>query len=188
MKLATFLLLLLGLVILPGCALRGAKPAAAAHVKAHHTVLRPGQVVTFKNGNGSGEIFYVSDFVRRYEIEGVPYDVTLVQRNKEFRHQSGIYNPGESWGFLNFNDQWISRFVVEESVVDFQSMKECKVFLREGAQYYKWVGNEQGYVLGFSVSPGRDQANVSFYRMSLRGKLLRTLPKEYRYDGYVRVK
>ena len=146
-----------------------------------------GQVVVFKNPNGAGKITYVSDFVRRYEINGVSYAVELVQRNKVFDYRNGIYNPGEAWGPLPLADAAPSRFVVDESIVRFSTNEECERFFKEGAAYEKWVGGENFLVLGFILSPGRDQVNVSLYRCYIAGKLMRQLPSPFKYPGFVRV-
>lgn len=155
--------------------------------EAHHTVLASGQQAVFRNANGSGKIIWISNFVRRYEIDDTAYDVRLTQRLEEFRNQKGIYNPGESWGWLNPSDDRISRFVVEESELNFKSMSECRNFMGEGADYYQWVCGPNGLVLGFFLSPGRDQANVSLFRVSINGVPLQALPESYRHPGNVRI-
>lgn len=154
---------------------------------AHDTVMSVGQVVVFQNPNGNGKITYVSDLIRRYEINGDSYEVRLVQRKKVFEHRNGIYNPGEKWGPLPLEDAIPSRFVVEESIVRFGTNKECERFFKEGATYEKWVGGDNGLVLGFFLSPGRDQMNVSLYRCYIAGKLMQKMPSKFEYPGFVRV-
>ena len=155
---------------------------------AHDSVMSAGQEVVFKNPNGSGKITYISEFIRRYEVNGSSYNVDLIQRPEEWRHQKGIYNPGESFGQLNLSDGVPSRFVVQESEVRFDTPEESSRFFREGAAYHKWVSNDQGLVLGFDLSPGRDQVNVSLYRCFIAGKLMKEMPAQYKYRGFVRVK
>jgi len=155
-------------------------------IPAHDTVMSAGQVVLFKNPNGAGKITYASDFVRIYEINGNSYEVELVQRSKEFQHLNGIYNPGDTWGPLSISDAVPSRFVVDESEVRFNTNEECDRFFKEGAAYEKWVGGSQGLALGFMLSPGRDQVNVSLYRCYIAGKLMQALPRQFQHPGYVR--
>ena len=155
---------------------------------AHDAVLSAGQEVIFENPNGSGKIIYLSDFLRRYEISGGSYEVELTQRPEEWRHQKGIYNPGESFGPLRLEDEAPSRFVVQESEVRFSTSEECNRFFKEGAAYHKWVSNDQGLVLGFDLSPGRDQVNVSLFRCYIAGKLMKSLPHQFRYAGYVKLR
>ena len=162
-------------------------PTESANAPAHDTVMSAGQVVVFQTPNGAGKISCVSDFIRRYDISGCSYDVELVQRDEEWRHKKGIYNPGETWGPLQLTDAKPSRFVVDESVVRFRTNEECERFFKEGAAYEKWVGGDNGLVLGFFLSPGRDQVNVSLYKCYISGKLMRRLPSQFKYPGFVRV-
>lgn len=167
-----------------GC---GVLPAVTTteEARAHDAVLAEGDVVEFRTPNGVGRIIYVSEFVRRYEIGGDSYEVTLVQRDEEFMHRAGIYNPGESWGPL-----WMRsapRFVVDESVVRFSKMEEAVTFFRYGADTTKYVSSESGLVLGYEETPGRYQVNVSLYKCYVNGKLMKSMPKQFRYPGYVRL-
>lgn len=155
---------------------------------ARHAVMTAGQEVVFENPNGSGRIDYLSEFSRRYVIDGQNHDVKLVQRPKQWRHQNGIYNPGESWGPLSLDDGIAARFVVEESELRFSTNEECDGFFKEGASYAKWVSGDHGLVLGFSSSPARDQINVSLYRCFISGKPMKDLPAEYKHAGFVRLR
>lgn len=162
-------------------------PAAPTEkARARDAVLGPGNVVEFKNANGSGRIVYVSDFVRRYEIGGASYDVTLVQRDKEFMHRTGIYNPGASWGPLWMRDE--PRFVVDESVMRFPTMAHAVKYFKQGAAQKKWVSNESGLALGYVESPGRYQVNVSLFKCYVGGKLMTRMPKQFRNPGFVRLR
>lgn len=169
------------------CAIKNMNSRTNQSQEAHNTVMSSGQEVVFENPNGAGKIIYISDFVRRYVIDGRSFDVELVQRPREWRHQTGVYNPGESWGPLLLNDAKASRFVVEESELRFNTNEECDRFFKEGASYAKWVSGDQGLVLGFASSPGRDQVNVSLYRCFISGKPMKSLPSEYQYAGFVRL-
>lgn len=151
---------------------------------AHHTVLRPGEWVEFKNSNGSGAVRYVSDFTRQYDVFDETHTVTLFQRTEMCRHQEGIYNPGETY---SIGAPRRVRFVVQESVVYFKSLGELDDFLAAGSSSYQWVSNSDGYVLGFFCAPSRYQANIDLFRFYLNGKLLRSIPKQHRYPGYVRI-
>ena len=104
-----------------------------------------------------------------------------------FENRNGIYNPGETWGPLPLEDAIPSRFVVEESIVRFGTNEECERFFKEGAAYEKWVGGDNGLVLGFLLSPGRDQMNVSLYRCYIAGRLMRQMPSKFKNPGFVRL-
>ena len=183
-----FSLILLVAIFLLGCHFsKPMSPTGSEKIPAHDTVLSAGQVVTFRNPNGAGKIKYFSDFKRIYEIEGNSYKVELVQRSKEFQHLKGIYNPGETWGPLPLSDSAPSRFVVDESEVHFATTEECERFFKEGAAYEKWVGGTQGLALGFMLSPGRDQVNVSLYRCFVGGKLMKSIPVQFLHTGYVKL-
>jgi hypothetical protein len=151
---------------------------------AHHAVLRPGEWVEFKNPNGSGAVRYVSDFTRQYDVFDESHQVSFFQRPEKFRHQEGIYNPGETY---SSGAPRRVRFVVQESLVHFESLDEVESFLKEGGSRHQWVSNTDGYVLGFNCSPSRYQVNVNLFRFYLNGKLMRTIPKQHRYPGYVRI-
>ena len=151
---------------------------------ANPVVLSPGDVIEFKNPNGSGSIRYVSDFVRQYEIGGATYDIKLIQRPEEFMHRSGIYNPGESWGPLAMRNA--PRFVVDESILRFASNEDAVKFFKMGAEQDKWVCNDSGLALAYVETPGRHQINVSLFKCYLNGKLMKTIPKQFRNPGFVR--
>jgi hypothetical protein len=174
--------------LITGCFPVAMNPFKHAEVKAHHAVIGKGQEVTFKNPNGSGKIRYVSEFVRQYEIEGKTHDVEMIQRTEEFTYRNGLYNPAASLAIFHLYDSSLSRYVVDESEINFPSMKECKKFLQEGAEDVKWVGNDQGLVVGFDMVPERYQVSVSLFRIRVKGKLLKGVPQEFRYPGYVRIK
>ena len=144
-------------------------------------------MVRFTNPNGSGTLRYVSAFEREAAIDGEAYEFKLIQRHEEFRHQSGLYNPGESWGALSTSDRRFSRIVAEESVIRFRSQEEARVFFNEGGAYLKWVTNGKGLVVGFMTTPGRDQANISLYRVFVNGEPLRALPNGLAYPGSLKV-
>jgi hypothetical protein len=162
-------------------------PNAGIPVSARDAVLSPGESVTFNNPNGFGILRYVSPFEREAVIDGETYRFKMIQRPKEFMYQSGLYNPGESWGWLNTGDRRLSRIVAAESVIRFRSLEEARVFFKEGGGYLKWVTNGDGLVLGFLTSPGRDQINIDLYRASLNGKPLRSLPRGMSYPGSLRL-
>lgn len=149
-----------------------------------HAVLRPGEWVEFENSNGSGVVRHVSDFTRQYEVFGESHTVKLFQRPEKFRRQEGIYNPGETY---SIGAPRRVRFVVQESIAHFESAEEIEKFLRAGSSIHQWVSNSDGYVLGFFSAPSRYQMNVDLFRFYLNGKLVRSLPKQHRYPGYVRV-
>jgi hypothetical protein len=149
-----------------------------------HAVLHPGEWVEFENSNGSGVVRHVSDFTRQYEVFGESYTVKLFQRPEKFRHQEGIYNPGETY---SVGAPGPTRFVVQESIAHFESAEEIELFLRAGSSNHQWVSNSDGYVLGFFSAPSRSQVNVNLFRFYLNGKLVRSLPKQHRYPGYVRI-
>ncbi len=66
---------LLALITLSSCS----GPEASKARKAYGTALKPGEVLEFKNPNGSGKVHWVSEFQRRYDVLGGSSDVTLVQ-------------------------------------------------------------------------------------------------------------
>jgi len=145
------------------------------------TVLKKGDVLYFANPNGIGSITYVSPFVRKYTVNEQSYVVRLRQREEEFRRQRGIYSPGEQ-----ASGRPPMRFVVEESIVRFHSLREINEFLDEGRDYFKWVSNNEGYVVGHLFAPERNQVNVSLYRFYLNGIPLSRVPANF--PGHVVVR
>lgn len=173
-------------VAVAGCHSLTFNPSSGMEIRARNSVLSPGDVIEFKNPNGEGRIFFVSDFVRRYEILGVSYNVNLIQRSEEFMHRKGIYNAGESFGSLGLRSS--PRFVVDESAVEFSSDEEMFKFLKQGANYHKWVFDSHcGLLLGYLETPLRKQIDVSLYKCYLNGKLLKAIPKKFSHPGYVRL-
>jgi hypothetical protein len=130
--------------------------------------------LSFNNPNGSGAAKYVSPFKREYTFgRETPQTIELFARPSRFMGTLGIYNPGERWaGSLNAN----ARLVAVESEVHFGSMDELRKFLYEGSAIQKWVYNQEGYVVGYFESPGREQRNLTLYRYFIKGKPARFLP------------
>lgn len=180
-----WLFALMSVLSISGCGVPSAG-VPVENARAHDAVLAPGNVIEFRNSNGSGRIVYVSDFVRRYEIGGDSHELTLVQRKEEFMHRAGIYNPGESWGPLSMRNS--PRFVLDESVLRFSTMDEAVRFFRMGAAQSKWVSNGSGLVIGYVETPGRYQISVDLYKCYVDGKLMTTMPKQFRNPGFVRLR
>jgi len=111
-----------------------------------NAVLSLGDVIEFKNPNGCGRIICTSEFTRRYEIEKSAFNVKLIQRDKESLYRTGLYNPGESWGSPSIRSS--PRFVLDESVLRFQTMVDAAAFFKLGHREEKWVFGHFGLAIG----------------------------------------
>jgi hypothetical protein len=52
----------------------------------------------------------------------------------------------------------------------FENMEAISNFLFEGSEVMDWVYNSDGYVVGYSQIPTRDQINISLFRLFLCNK------------------
>lgn len=139
------------------------------------TVLTSGQVVRFHNNVGQGLIEYVSPLKRHYTFTNGPDRVMkLIARKERFQGKLGLYHAGNRWFFEVWKPS--DRIVAEEAKLDFDSLADALNFLKQGSSVSQWVWNDNGYVVGYWVSPQRRQVNVSLYRFYLDGEPLTTLP------------
>ncbi len=176
-------LLLLAACAVMSCGVAGSAPDEGKPPRMN--LLSEGQEIAIRNPNGAVRVRWVSAFVRAYEIDGKTYEVELVQRPREFRYQKGLYSPGAGHSRETQGKAAPVRFVVEESELHFTDAGQIAPFLREGAEYFKWVSNNEGYLAGFCKVAEREQINVSIFRMYLNGRIVRKLDGEFRYHGAV---
>jgi hypothetical protein len=182
----TYWHLLLLATLAVGCHAVAVSKSKKGNPQVHDAVLSQGEFVEFENPNGKGRIVYVSDFIRRYEIDGVSYNVKLIQRDRESLHRNGIYNPGESWGPISMKNA--PRFVLDESILRFSTIEDAVKFFKLGHREFKWVFNKSGLALAYMETPGRHQINISLFKCYLNGKPMSTLPKQFHNPGFVRLR
>ena len=147
-----------------------------AHILPTDCVLEPGMSLTFQNQNGFGTIKYLDPCRRYFEFSnGISRAVELIPRKQPFRGKQGLYDPAEKWFYEIWKPQ--HRLVIEESQRHVESAEQIWAELQEGRDVYKWVWNDQGYVVGFSADPVRYQTNVSVYRFMIGNKPFDELPQ-----------
>lgn len=145
-------------------------------------VLKPGQSIQFENENGCGFIRYISKKKRRYEITksqcGIAHDlqktVKMIVRRNRFWGERGLYEPASRWGF----EFWAGpRMVVSEAEMYFDSLASALKYMHIGSNVFKWVHNDQGYVVGYSETPRRaNLIDISLYRYYINGKPALNMP------------
>ena len=143
-------------------------------IQPREVVLKPGQRVEFRNRFGSGTISYVAPLQRAYTFEdGSSQTVTMIAREERFLGKLGIYEPAERWWYQVGRGP---RLVVSEAEMHFHSLAEAKKYLVKGSAVLDWVYNQDGYVVGFSRTPERDQINVTLYRYFINGSPAHKMP------------
>lgn len=138
-------------------------------------VLEPGMSVFFQNQNGSGKIKHLGRCKRNFELSnGITRAIDLLPRKEPFLGKWGLYEPASKW----FYEIWKPRhrLVIEESLRHFENAEQIHAELYEGRDVYKWVWNDQGYVVGFFTDPVRHQTNVCLYRFLIGGKPFTAFP------------
>lgn len=150
--------------------LRGASRAADVPVEA---VLKPGMEIKFRNESGRGSVSYVSPLQRKFTLMGHVEVMRMIARKERFLGQLGLYNPGARGIYSSDRSP---RVVAIEAEMHFKSLGEALAFMIEGSAIMKWVYNEDGYVVGFSSSPQRNQVNVTVYRYFINGVPARSMP------------
>jgi hypothetical protein len=181
---ATHLLAVLA-AFLPGACAPWHTPANSRQTNIDHSVLRPGQELSFRNRNGSVIVRWKDDFVRTYVVNGVSYTTRLEGRQEEFEGRNGIYGGALFHTKADDRKHPPRRLVVEESRIDFDSTSSMDAFLCESRDYEAWVANSDGYVAGYRENPQRNQIRVSLYRFYLDGKPARKIPDRYLTEGAV---
>lgn len=136
-------------------------------------VLLPGQRVAFENRNGKGELVYKGPLERELVLDGKRYRIPMIARPEPFLGRMGIYNPA-SRSLFSLNRT--PRIVAVESERHFDSLSEARAALVEGSRLEAWVFNSEGYVVGFSATPSRNQINITLYRYFIKGRPARTIP------------
>lgn len=163
-------LLVLLMVSLCSACVSSHPPDNSRQTNIDHSVLRPGQELSFRNLNGSVIVQWKDDFVRTYVVNGVAYTTRLEGRPEAFEGKSGIYCGALFASKADDRAHPARRLVVEESRIDFESTASMEAYLEESRTYYAWVANRSGYVAGYCENPERNQINVSLYRFYLNGK------------------
>lgn len=128
-------------------------------------VLKPGMVVNISNPSGDVAVGFISETKRMIRTPAVSKVINVIPREEEFRGKKGVYNPGQQFGMGDLP----MRIVYIESELYFDSKSEANSFAVEGSNLFKWVGNDQAYVGGWFISPGRNQINVTVYRYFVNG-------------------
>ena len=139
------------------------------------TVLNANETLIFENSNGSGSISYVSALVRKYELNnGINRKITMIARPDRFLGERGIYDPASRFFFEFWKPS--PRMVVSEANIYFDTIETALQYMRIGKAIDDWVHNEDGYVLGYSETPYRDQVGVTLYRYYIDGKPALKMP------------
>jgi hypothetical protein len=161
------------------------RPTNSRQTNIEHSVLRPGQEISFRNRNGTVVVRWKDEFTRTYIVNGVAYTAHLEGRPEEFEGRKGIYDAALFHTKADDRKHPPRRFVVEESRVDFDNTSSMGDFLGEYRDYYAWVANSGGYVAGYRENPERNQVNVSLYRLYLDGKPARKIPGQHLAKGVI---
>jgi len=156
---------------LRSCALIGFLIVTPSNIHAENpvvkgAVLSPGQSVEASNKNGNVRISYLSPIKRKYEWDRRSRIVKMIAREKPFQGKLGLYEPADSWGLNPFK----IRLVVQESVLDFDSIDQIYAFLRQSSAYMDQVYTSDGLVVGFGRTPARNQIDFDLWQILLRGR------------------
>lgn len=155
-----------------------------AHIVPTDCVLEPGMSIMFQNQNGFGTIKYLGPCRRYFELSsGISRAVELTPRKQPFLGKLGVYDPAGRWFYETWRPQ--HRLVIDESQRHFENAEQIWAELQEGRDVYKWVWNDQGFVVGFVADPVRYQTNVSVYRFMIGSTPFDELP--HCEDGFVDV-
>ena len=131
-----------------------------------NAVLKPGETVEAYNSTGKVRISYIDATKRRYQWDGRSQLVAMIPREEVFDGKLGLYEPADSWG-LSF---WKDRLVVQESVINFESVAAIEAFLLQSRDYMNWVYSDDGLVVGFGRTPARKQINIDLWQLLLHGE------------------
>lgn len=124
-------------------------------------------LIKAKNKNGQVSIEWLGPLIRKYKWDNHEEIRTLIPRKTRFMRRLGAYDPADQSIFCFFCP---IRIVADDSVLDFDSIKEVEAFLYQGSAALDWVYNDEGWVVGFSKSPDRSQVNINVYKITINGK------------------
>jgi hypothetical protein len=142
-------------------------------VEPREEILTEGMGIAFANLNGKGRIEFSAQLKRTLHLtdaDSVTFPVKI--RVRRFRSMLGVYSAG-SRNMFSFRRS--SRVVYVEAEIHVESNEAALLKLKEGANVMHWVWNSQGFVVGYSRTPGRNQINVSVHRIYIKGIPARNL-------------
>ena len=135
-------------------------------IPVRNAVLKPGEAVEANNSNGKVRITYVAATKRRYEWDEKSRVVTLIPREEIFGGKLGLYEPADAWALPFRKD----RLVVQESIINFESVSEIEAFLVQSKDYMDWIYSDDGLVVGFGRTPARRQVDIDLWQLLLQGQ------------------
>lgn len=118
------------------------------------------------NKNGEVSIEWLGPLERRYKWDEYDEVRTLIPRETRWLGELGAYDPATQY-FCIFCP---IRIVASDSLLDFKSMEEVDAFLYQSSAVVDWVYNDEGWVVGFSKSPQRNQVSVEVFKITINGK------------------
>jgi hypothetical protein len=128
--------------------------------------MQPGMEITATNKNGVVSVVYVDALTRLYQWDDYEERRTLIPRQKRWFGMLGAYDPASAYLWQMFGP----RIVAEDSQLNFQTREALNKWLKQSSQFFDWVYNNEGLVVGFAKSPDRKQVNIEVYQLYLNGR------------------
>lgn len=150
--------------------------AAPASATTQELVLQEGVRLTATTGSGTVRVTAGQGLERTYEWNGCSLKASMMARSARWYGALGIHDPAGSGpvGLLfgrMFGCNGISRTVVQEAQIHFASRSAAERWMEHQSRLpFETVWTNDGLLLQWGVSPGRQQINVDVWQVCVAGQ------------------
>lgn len=136
----------------------------------------PGMIIESTNRYGTISIEATSELKRRYKWDDKIEDRVLIPRKNRWLGLLGAYDPASRffWEFWKTSP----RIVAEDSQLHFNDISEMETFLINSDSYADWSYTDRGLVVGYFITPERDQVNIEVYQIYINDVIPSNVPMD----------
>ncbi|WP_298927131.1 hypothetical protein [uncultured Ramlibacter sp.] len=138
-------------------------------------VLQEGVRLSATTPSGTVSVTAGQGYARTYEWNGCSLAASMMARSQRWYGAMGLYDPAGAGplGLLLgrvFGCNGISRTVVEEAQVHFATQSAAERWIAHRTRLpFETVWSNDGLLLAWGVSPGRQQLNVDLWQICIAG-------------------
>ena len=136
-------------------------------------VLYDGARLTAHTSSGVISVLAGSGIARTYEWSGCSLESRMVERTRRWYGSLGVYDPAASygWPFSIFRIcNGVSRTVVAEGQIHFADARAAEDWIHRYARVFPTVWSNDGLLVQWFVSPGREQLSVDVWQLRISGR------------------
>jgi hypothetical protein len=151
-------------------------PAAIAQDR-NEMVLKNDVNLRASLGDSSISYFSTTRFDRKIVWNSCELQSKLRPRHARWFGSLGAYNPAFSFGGVKRECNGVSRAVVQEGQIHFDSEEFATEWIRRRPRSYNTVWLDNGLLVSWAVNPARSQFNVDIWLMCFNGRPYRASGK-----------